>query len=452
MKMKKWIWLTLFGCGAAQADMLSALKAYEQQHFAEAQHDFAELLPLGNELAAFNLGIMAYQAKGQPKNLVNALAYFMLAAELNHPQAAAILTTVQAEADTQQLEQAQQRFAQLNSSIVINSAAADIKANAPGVLPVKRVAPDYPLDAAKRGQFGYVALRFLVDEAGNVTVVDTLDAYPEKVFEKSAIKAVKRWKYAATGQQHLLNVRLDYSLEGAVSIRAVEDVVGEHKLWQYAVAGVPEYQFVLGTLLSLLEVQSQNGFWYDPELALAAEPDFSIFTNRAQLKADIDGFFGHAVVKVNKQGVITEQVRAEFEAKNTVPSLIGAQLHGIVEADVYRLTRTSDWRDKKIYVTPSITVSRSMSGQFWWEQAAKNGHRDAQRVMAAYDKQWESYLLNQQDAEVMAWAGTKLMLEGDHAQGMQFLDGAIAKNYQLAEMMKKQFVWYNGPKEATKRP
>ena len=93
-----------------------------------------------------------------------------------------------------------------------------------------------------------------------------------------------------------------------------------------------------------------------------------------------------------------------------------------------------------------------MSGMFWWEQAAKNGNLDAQRVMAAYDPQWESYLLTQQDAEVMAWAGTRMMLEGQHEQGMQFLEQAIAKHYEPAEMLKKQFNWHKTRKTPDERP
>ncbi|MDX1392715.1 MAG: hypothetical protein R3241_10045, partial [Rheinheimera sp.] len=77
--MNKWIWLALFGCGLARADMLEALKAYETQQFSIAKQQFEQLLPLGNELAAFNLGAMAYQGEGQESNLTAALAYFMLA-------------------------------------------------------------------------------------------------------------------------------------------------------------------------------------------------------------------------------------------------------------------------------------------------------------------------------------------------------------------------------------
>jgi hypothetical protein len=60
--------------------------------------------------------------------------------------------------------------------------------------------------------------------------------------------------------------------------------------------------------------------------------------------------------------------------------------------------------------------------------------------MAAYDTRWEQYLLEQQDAEVMAWAGSRLILEGQRQQGLALLDAAIAKSYPLAEELKKQLM------------
>lgn len=439
--MKRWIWLALLGCTSLQADMLDALKAYEEKNYTAAQQQFAELLPLGNELAAFNLGVMAYQGEGQDQDLTAAMAYFKLAAKLDHPQAESVLTKIQVGLRQDQLSQAETKFALLQSAITIRPVLLETEPETFRPEPVRRVAPEYPKEAARQGLFGYVTLRFMVDEAGQVAAIDTLDAYPEKVFNKSAIRAVKRWQYQATGAKHLLSVRLDYSLgDGITKVSAIEKLVQKNQLWQYAAAGAPQYQFALGTLLLLLEVQSHNGFWYDSGLPLSAQPDFTIYKNRAHLNADLDGFWGYAVVRVNKQGVITGQLRAEFETENTVASLIGHKLKGKVEAEVYRLYRHSDRGRNKIAVVPSITAPRSMSAMFWWEQAAKNGNLEAQRVMAAHNSQWENYLLSQQDGEVMAWAGTRMILDGQREQGMALLEQAIAKNYQPAAEMKKQFM------------
>jgi protein TonB len=58
-----------------------------------------------------------------------------------------------------------------------------------------RVEPDYPRKAAIKGVEGWVKLRFTVLEDGSVTNVIVIDSKPRRVFEKSAIRAIKRWKF-----------------------------------------------------------------------------------------------------------------------------------------------------------------------------------------------------------------------------------------------------------------
>lgn len=439
--MGKWLWLALFGCGVANADMLDALQAYEKQQFAEAKRQFEQLLPLGNELATFNLGAMAYQGEGQSPDLVKAIAHFMLAAELNHLKAQEILNNLVSRATTQQLELATLQFNELKSRVVIIPTDLENQSrNADAPMLIKRVAPNYPKNAARDNIFGYVVLRFLVDERGEVAAVDTLDAFPQNTFEKSAIHAIKKWRYAESAKKHLLSVRLDYSLEGNIKISKVEKSIADNKIWENAVLGAPHYQFAIGMLLSLLEIQSGNSFWFDPELPLSRSPDFTIYEKRAPLRPGFDGFWGSAIVKVTSDGTITEQIKADFAAQSKLTSLIGQKLIGNVEADVYRISRYPDIGGKRVIIKPSLRVTRSMSSKFWWEQAAKNGSLEAQRVLAAFQPQWEAYLLAQKDAQVMAWTGTRLILEGQREQGMLLLEQAIAKNYQPAKEMKQQFM------------
>lgn len=438
--MKKWLLAALFGCNLAQADMLDALKAYENENYTQAQQQFSELLPLGNEIAAFNLGAMAYLAEGQEQDVSEAIAYFMLAAELKHPHANVTLDNVVSTATEQQLEQANQRFAQLKRSVVIGTTDLDKPEDLSVPQPIRRVQPEYPISAARNNQYGYVKLRFLVDEEGEVTAIDTIDAYPQHVFERASIRAIKKWRYEPSGQKHLMTMRLNYYLNGGVKVSAVEATVAEHNLWDHAVAGSPQHQLALGMLLSLIEVQSSNGFWYNPDLPLATKPDFSIYKERPQLRPEFDGFWGYAVVRVAGDGTITEQLKAEFETRSDVTNLVGLKLKGDVEADVYRLQRRSGISQRWVSVRPSIEVSRVMSGLFWWEQAAKNGNKDAQRIMAAYDKQWETFLLSLNDAEVMAWTGSRLILEGQREQGIKLLEQAIAQNYKPATELKKQLM------------
>lgn len=61
--------------------------------------------------------------------------------------------------------------------------------------PVVRVQPMYPRRAAERGIEGYVIVKFRVGTAGQVVDPRVMDSDPKGVFERAALKAVRKWKY-----------------------------------------------------------------------------------------------------------------------------------------------------------------------------------------------------------------------------------------------------------------
>lgn len=423
------------------ADWWQAITAYGQQDYRLAQQEFEKLLPLGNKDAAFNLGAMYFNGEGVQQDAAKALAHFMLAAELGRVDAAKLVVQQQQNIDALSLAQAEQQLQQLKQQVQIwpkHWQGEQLQVELPA--PIKRVLPKYPPAAAQAGQFGYVAMRFLVDEQGKVQSVDVVDAYPEKVFDRESIRAVRRWQYEATGSKHLLTIQLDFALDGGVRIARVDEIINQNQLWQGALLGSPQHQFWLGSLLRLVDLQSMNTLSIDDSLPIAPELDLSVFRRLSTVKVDFDGFVGHAVVRVADDGTIVEEFRADFAASSKVKSLLGLKLKGKFETDVYRIIKTESERNAFPVVKASFKVPASYSAHFWWDQAAQNGHPGAQRIMAAYDPRWEQYLLAQQDAEVMAWVGSRLMLEGQRQQGLALLDAAIAKNYLLAAELKKQLL------------
>lgn len=58
-----------------------------------------------------------------------------------------------------------------------------------------KVPPSYPFRAKRRGVEGKVEVRFLVDKKGRVSQVSLIQAEPEGVFEESALKAVRKWRF-----------------------------------------------------------------------------------------------------------------------------------------------------------------------------------------------------------------------------------------------------------------
>jgi protein TonB len=63
------------------------------------------------------------------------------------------------------------------------------------LLPLQRIPPQYPRDAARSGVTGWVQLEVLVNADGSVRSAKVLDAKPRGVFEAAAVQAVMRWKF-----------------------------------------------------------------------------------------------------------------------------------------------------------------------------------------------------------------------------------------------------------------
>lgn len=85
--------------------------------------------------------------------------------------------------------------------------------------PIVRIEPKFPMKAAREGIEGYVVMSFSIDEVGGVADVKVIEANPKRVFDKAAVRALRKWKYKAKVEdgkalkQEGLTVRLDFKLE-----------------------------------------------------------------------------------------------------------------------------------------------------------------------------------------------------------------------------------------------
>ena len=81
------------------------------------------------------------------------------------------------------------------SGLAINAPSfADFTGNQQA-MPLYRVEPRYPSKAMKRGAEGFVVMSFTIDVQGRPTNVKVTDAKPRRMFEREAVKALKKWKY-----------------------------------------------------------------------------------------------------------------------------------------------------------------------------------------------------------------------------------------------------------------
>lgn len=87
------------------------------------------------------------------------------------------------------------------------------------IVPVVRVNPQYPPRAAERGIEGWVELRFSIGAAGTVQDAEVTRSHPGTVFDRAALRAVRRWKYnpkiedGKPVERHGITVRLEFELQ-----------------------------------------------------------------------------------------------------------------------------------------------------------------------------------------------------------------------------------------------
>lgn len=87
------------------------------------------------------------------------------------------------------------------------------------IVPVFRIAPEYPARALSRGIEGHVDLIFDVAASGRTENIRVLAAEPEGVFERAAMRTLAKWKYKAPVQdgvpygQKDMTTRISFRLE-----------------------------------------------------------------------------------------------------------------------------------------------------------------------------------------------------------------------------------------------
>jgi periplasmic protein TonB len=88
--------------------------------------------------------------------------------------------------------------AQLNPNINTASALGRMDLSAGSdtdVIPLVRIAPEYPPRALRRGIEGWVQVQFTITPTGAVTDAKVVAADPPGLFDEAAIRSILRWRY-----------------------------------------------------------------------------------------------------------------------------------------------------------------------------------------------------------------------------------------------------------------
>lgn len=87
--------------------------------------------------------------------------------------------------------------------------------------PILQVSPIYPSRAAQRGIEGWVLVEFTITPTGAVADPLVIDSYPSSIFNRSALRAIKRWKYrpkvvdGVAVERKGIRTEIEFELEGS---------------------------------------------------------------------------------------------------------------------------------------------------------------------------------------------------------------------------------------------
>lgn len=92
-----------------------------------------------------------------------------------------------------------------------NSAVQGVKTSTP----LRKVKPKYPNRARRRGIEGEVSVSFIVSENGSVKrdSIRIISAKPAKVFNRSVVTAVAKWKFSKSARSYRTSQRLVFTLK-----------------------------------------------------------------------------------------------------------------------------------------------------------------------------------------------------------------------------------------------
>jgi len=83
----------------------------------------------------------------------------------------------------------------IDVDVDVGGSGFEIAASDSDVVPIVRVTPQYPLRASERGIEGWVEVEFTISKLGTVKDPSVINSHPSSIFDRSALKAIRKWKY-----------------------------------------------------------------------------------------------------------------------------------------------------------------------------------------------------------------------------------------------------------------
>jgi TonB family protein len=362
------------------ADFYAGELSFKFRMDESAAEEFRSLVELGHAQAIYRLGQMANQGKGEEQDQVKALAHFQLASQLGEKNAAEEANTLVAILSKSQLKQAEVLLKTLQAQVLVpqtqTALAKDPIVNAVNRRVKHREQPSFQNDAVRSGIYGYTKHELTINAAGKVTAVKLLESSPAGLYDAESERVLRLWRYSPSPDEAVEKVKVQ------LSYNEPEPAPPKHpnKLLQLATEGDADAQYELANSLAeyrdyvpeiddSLEMPKQLPQLFDTLLPI------HIFNPKLEVT-------GPVIVTVNDQATIV----AVDDPKQQV--LIGLVLEDArITAGRYKI-----WSSHYTQVHPVIKVPAGLLPDYWYEQAARNGHKDAQRHLSKSVKEWRDYL------------------------------------------------------------
>jgi len=98
-------------------------------------------------------------------------------------------------------------FAALALALALALAFCADLAVAQDLVPTQRMAPAYPLSAARNGISGWVEVRFVINRDGTVRTAQVLRSEPKYVFDQAALNAIINWRFKPVAYEGMAGVQ-----------------------------------------------------------------------------------------------------------------------------------------------------------------------------------------------------------------------------------------------------
>lgn len=191
---------------SSQATFKEATEYYDNKQFQQAFSEFEKLAKIGHKPSQFNLGVMYLEGSGTEQDFIKAHAWIKLSDE-NSQKEGKFLEEVEGHfKEDNSIEEASLLYNSLKSQYGHNAIIKSYKPKltkekvieANKAKAVKTTNPEYPIRAQYKGVEGWVTVSMQVSPSGYPTDMRLLESVPEKTFDTTALKALRKWRFEPT--------------------------------------------------------------------------------------------------------------------------------------------------------------------------------------------------------------------------------------------------------------